>query len=36
METNLTNEELQTLNIFERLQLLRIDIQKANLNISEA
>lgn len=34
METNLTNNELQTLNIFERLQLLRIDIQKANLKQS--
>ena len=34
METNLTNEELQSLNIFERLQLLRIDIQKANLKQS--
>lgn len=34
METNLTNDELQSLNIFERLQLLRIDIQKANLKQS--
>ena len=34
MEPNLTNEELQSLNIFERLQLLRIDIQKANLKPS--
>lgn len=34
METNLTNDELQALNIFERLQLLRIDIQKANLKQS--
>lgn len=34
MESNLTNDELQTLNIFERLQLLRIDIQKANLKQS--
>ena len=34
METNLANNELQTLNIFERLQLLRIDIQKANLKPS--
>ena len=34
METNFTNNELQSLNIFERLQLLRIDIQKANLKQS--
>lgn len=34
METNFTNNELQSLNIFERLQLLRIDIQKSNLKQS--
>lgn len=34
MNINFTNEELQTLNIFERLQLLRMDIQKANLKQS--
>ena len=34
MNINFTNEELQALNIFERLQFLRVDIQKANLKQS--
>lgn len=34
MNINLTSDELQALNIFERLQFLRVDIQKANLKQS--